>query len=209
MNNIVSRLLHLKKSGVDLEQALDIGAYRNEFTNILKSIWPNIKVQQFEADERQKKYLEKDAKIVVLGDSEKEVVLYTLEDTGYGSTTGTSIFKENTTFYKNPINKTCQMKTLDSVVDMSGDWSKGLIKIDTQGSELLILKGATEFLKNDPMYILLECSFVEYNQGAPLVSEVTSYMDSIGYRPIDIVDLHYHDNQLIQGDYLFQKYINR
>jgi len=208
MNNIVSRLLHLKKSGVDLECALDIGAYRNEFTNILKSIWPYIKVQQFEADERQQKYLEKDAHIVVLGDSERLVDLYTVEDSGRGSTTGTSVFKENTVFYQNPIKKTCQMKTLDSVVDMSGDWSKGLVKIDTQGSELLILKGATEFLKNNPKYILLECSFVEYNQGAPLIADVIKYMDSIGYRPIDIVDLNYIDNQLIQCDCLFQKCIN-
>lgn len=204
MNNIVSRLLHLKKSGVDLEQALDIGAYRNEFTNILKSIWPYIKVQQFEADERQRKYLEKDAQIVVLGDTERSVDLYTLEDIGYGSTTGTSVFRENTDIYRNPIKKTCQMKTLDSVVDMSGNWSKGLVKIDTQGSELLILKGATEFLKNNPMYILLECSVVKYNEGAPLITDIFKYMDSIGYELLDIVDLTYVNERLYQCDCLFQ-----
>lgn len=204
MNNIISRLLYLKKSGVDLECALDIGAYRNEFTNILKSIWPYIKVQQFEADERQRKYLEKDAQIVVLGDTERLVDLYTIEDSGYGSTTGTSVFRENTEVYQNSVKKTCQMKTLDSVVDMSGNWSKGLVKIDTQGSELLILKGATEFLKNNPMYILLECSVVKYNEGAPLIADVFKYMDSIGYELLDIVDLTHVNDQLYQCDCLFQ-----
>lgn len=204
MNNIVSRLLKLKKSGVMLEQALDIGAYRNEFTNILVSIWPNIHVQQFEADERQKGYLQKDANIVLLGDLNKQVDFYTINDTNWGSTTGSSMFKENTVYYNNPIVKKLDMVKLDDVVDMNGDWSKGLVKIDTQGSEILVLEGAKEFLKQKPRYILLECSVVEYNQNAPLISDVIMYMKTINYKMIDILDLSYLDDILIQTDILFE-----
>ena len=53
ISNYVSSFLKLGR----IERALDIGAYRGEFTNLLKSIWPGIQVQQFEADERNKKYL--------------------------------------------------------------------------------------------------------------------------------------------------------
>lgn len=204
MSGFVERFFHLKSAGFDLERALDIGAYRGDFTNILKSVWPSCTVQQFEADKRNTLYLQSDTVIGVLGDQERVVELYTIEDTGWGTTTGTSVFKEVTEFYNNSNVELHNMKTLDSVVDMAGDWSKGLVKIDTQGSELLILKGAKEFLKSKPAYILLECSYVEYNQKAPLVSEVFAYMNKIGYAPVDILDNNYINGQLIQSDWLFK-----
>jgi len=201
-----NRLYVLKESrDIEIEQVLDIGAYRGEFSDIIDDVWPNAKVQQFEADERNKDYLLPNAKIAVLGDEEKTIELHTIEDTGYGSTTGTSIFKEQTEFYENSQSKLCNMTTLDKVVDMSGDWRKGLVKIDTQGSELLILKGATEFLKKNPRFIILECSYIEYNKGAPLIYESFDFMRSIGYRPMDIVGMtHADDGKLIQSDILFE-----
>lgn len=193
----VSRFLKLGK----IERALDIGAYRGEFTNLLKSIWPRVQIQQFEADERNIKYLKNDAFIGVLGNENKQVDFYTIEDTGWGTTTGSSIFLEQTIYYTDPIIETKQMIKLDDVVDDTGDWSKGLVKIDTQGSELLILDGAKKFLKKDPKYILLECSYVEYNKGCPLINETLNYMHDIGYRPIDIMN-----NTVNQADVLFKSY---
>jgi FkbM family methyltransferase len=204
VHGFIERFFYLKRTGVELERALDIGAYRGEFTNIIKSVWPTCHVQQFEADKRNKQYLQPDAVFEVLGDQEQAIKLYTIDDTGWGSTSGTSIYKENTDFYKNSISSLHSMKVLDSLVDMSGDWSKGLVKIDTQGSELIILQGANEFLKLNPMYILLECSYIEYNQGAPLITDVFKYMNSIGYIPIDVIDNNYINGQLIQSDVLFK-----
>lgn len=202
--SFIERFFYLKSTGVDIKQALDIGAYRGEFTNILKSVWPSCNVQQFDADIRNKEYLQDDAVFAVLGDTERTVELHTIEDTGWGSTTGTSVFKENTEFYKNSKSSLHQMKTLDSLIDLSQDWSEGLIKIDTQGSELLILEGATKLLKQKPRFILLECSYVEYNQGAPLISTVFSYMNAIGYKPMDVLDNSYINGQLVQSDWLFE-----
>ena len=204
MHGFIERFFYLKGTGFELEQALDIGAYRGEFTNILKSVWPSCHVQQFEADKRNQQYLQSDAVFEVLGNEERVTSLYTIPDNGWGTTTGTSIFKENTEFYQNANTEFKTMKTLDSVVDMSGDWSKGLVKIDTQGSEILILKGSTEFLKTKPRFILLECSYVDYNQDAPLITEVFSYMNSIGYKPVDVLDNSYIENKLIQSDWLFE-----
>lgn len=199
------RLRVLASRGIDIEQALDIGAYRGEFSDIMEDIWPGVRIQQFEADDRNIDYLNKDAKIVVLGDEERIVELHMIEDTGYGSTTGTSIFKEQTEFYSKSFSKMCKMVTLDSVVDMSGDWRKGLIKIDTQGSELKILNGARELLKRRPRFIILECSYVEYNKGAPLIHESFQYMSDLGFKPIDILGMNYlQDGTLIQSDILFE-----
>ena len=149
---------------MQIEQVLDIGAYRGDFKQTVKSVWPDCRVQQFEADERQASHLSPDAKICLLGDQEREVDFYTIEDKVRGMTTGSSIYRERTAYYQNPKVIKKQMVTLDSVVDASGDWSKGLVKIDTQGSELDILRGGEVFLKiQQPRYTLLECSLMQYN----------------------------------------------
>ena len=200
MHGFIERFFYLKRTGIEIKQALDIGAYRGEFTNVLKSVWPSCNVQQFEADIRNKDYLQPDTVFEVLGDSERTVELHTIDDTGWGSTTGTSIFKENTIFYKDSKPQLRQMKQLDSFVTGPVD----LIKMDTQGAELLILEGAKNLLKTRPEFILLECSYIQYNNGAPLISEVFEYMNKINYAPIDIIDNSYSEDKLIQSDWLFK-----
>jgi len=206
MDSNFERLKILKHSGFELECALDIGAYRGDFTRMLLNLWPNASIQQFDADDRNKSFLNHNAKIAVLGNEEKLVDIHLIDDMGSGSTTGTSIFKEKSSFYSNSYTKQCKMKLLDDLVDFKGDWSKGLIKIDTQGSELLVLEGAKKFLKLNPKFILLECSFVEYNSGSPLIVDVFEYMKKINYVPVDITELMYDNGYLIQSNVLFEKY---
>lgn len=205
--NFYNKLNQLKQWGVTIENVLDIGAYRGHFTYTVRAVWPKAKIQQFEADERQKKFLQEDAHIAVLGDSEREVDFYTIPDIAEGVTTGSSIYKENTIYYQRPIVLKKQMQLLDNLVDTSGDWSKGLVKIDTQGSELDILRGAKNFMENQkPMYILLECSVKQYNDGSPLISQVTSQMLEWGYNFEDIFDFSYDKSgQLLQLDVLFRR----
>jgi hypothetical protein len=89
-----------------------------------------------------------------------------------------------------------------------GNWKElGLIKIDTQGSELLILEGATDFLTSkQPKYILLECSVIPYNEGAPNFTEVVEHMHKLKYVVKDILDVSYNNqSQLMQTDVLFER----
>lgn len=99
--------------------------------------------------------------------------------------------------------------TLDSFLEdktIIGDYENyGLIKLDTQGSELLILEGASKFLsERKPKYILLEASVSEYNEGAPRIPEVLTYMQKIGYTLFDIFGYKYNfDGSLLQTDLFF------
>ena len=61
MRSYEARFRNLRDNGINIGYALDIGAYRGDFSKILREIWPNIKIWQFEADERQKPWLDKDA----------------------------------------------------------------------------------------------------------------------------------------------------
>jgi hypothetical protein len=55
-----------------------------------------------------------------------------------------------------------------------------MIKMDVQGAELDVLKGAEETLKT-AKHVILELQRVEYNKGAPLKDTVIEYMDSLGF----------------------------
>lgn len=205
--NFLNKFKQLKDKGIIFDNVLDIGAYRGDFTETIKAAYPNARVVQFEADDRQCKRLQPDAHITLLGNECKEVDFYTISDTGYGVTTGSSYYREMTPFYQNPIVVKKQMVTLDSLLDLDAEWNNVLVKLDTQGSELDILAGATQFIeRHKPGYMLLECSVKPYNEGAPLIGEVIEYLKKIGYLFNDIVEIKY-DNQgdLLQMDVLFRR----
>lgn len=212
IQSFLNRFRALKHNNNHIQYVLDIGAYKGDFTETVKAVWPTAIVYQIEADERKKQFLGNNAIIALLGNESKDDVLfYTLDDSKI--TTGSSIFLENTSFYNSNTTVTLKksMTTIDILAEsykFIGDWTKhGLMKIDTQGSELLILQGATKFLQTKkPRYILTECSIIEYNLHAPRVTEVIDYMNSIGYNIVDVYDLSYDQaGSLMQMDILFER----
>jgi FkbM family methyltransferase len=211
MSSIDHRLSVLKNSGVVISHFLDIGAYRGEFTKIVKKHWPSVTVWQVEADERQQPWLQTDAIFALLSDqSNRELDFFTLNNEN-SITTGSSVYKELTQYYKNPIVVKKRTTTLDDIakrVNFRGNWkNSGLIKLDTQGSELDILRGAENFLSTyQPKYILIEASVKPYNLEAPLVGDVIEYMRSKGYQIVDLMHCLYDSSEsLLQIDILFNK----
>jgi len=81
-----------------------------------------------------------------------------------------------------------------------------LIKVDVQGAELDVLKGAPQTLKNTEM-VILEVSFFEFMKGAPQFSEVISFMKNIGFVAYDFFDRSHRplDGALGQVDIAFVK----
>jgi FkbM family methyltransferase len=200
----------LASAGINFQYVLDIGAYRGDFSQTIFAVWPYARIWQFEADERNSKYVPH-AHFLLLGDSERDVTFYTLPE--HLITTGSSIFRELTHHYSEAatIKITKRMTTLDKFCEtpnIYGDWTRsGLVKLDTQGSELLILEGAKKFLEERlPAFILIECSIREYNEGAPKMNDVLSYMNALGYEVFDFLDFSYlYNGSLLQTDILFKR----
>ena len=65
-----------------------------------------------------------------------------------------------------------------------------LLKIDVQGSELDVLRGAQQTLA-DTEYVILETSLFEFFRGGPLLSDVVAYMRDRDFVPYDVVGIHY------------------
>jgi FkbM family methyltransferase len=194
VGNFVDTLFKLQKNGFKAESILDIGACYGHWTNAARTIYPDALYTLIEPIEY--KINLRGVKVIhtLLGETDNELVSwYEMRNTG------DSIYKENTGFFKScePVQK------LTTSLDSLGLGKYDIIKIDTQGSELPILKGGKKTISGTPI-ILLEIPFVgEYNKGVPDFAEHIAYMDSIGYTPFDIAEHHYLDGFLIQVDIAF------
>ena len=79
-----------------------------------------------------------------------------------------------------------------------------MLKVDAQGYELEILKGATETLPAIEA-ILLEVSTIEINVGSPLLHDVVGFLKTLGFVAYDILQIHRRplDGALNQVDFIF------
>lgn len=138
-------------------------------------------------------------KIEVLSDKIKEVDFY-LNGFGKESTgPGNSYYKEDTPHYNGtPIEKRIT-NTLDNIYDETESFD--LIKMDTQGSELDIIKGGLKLISK-AKGIILEENIVPFNFGAPLHAEIKSYMESIGFILVDILDDKNYGIENSKGEYV-------
>jgi FkbM family methyltransferase len=190
---------------------LDIGANVGQFYNEIKNIFPNSYYYLIEGSESCEVVLETlnvDYSICLLSDSEKEVDFYIRKNEP--RCTGNSIYRENTSFYDDDqiLIEKKQTKTLSNLLN---NQKFDLIKIDVQGSEIDIINGGLDIIK-ESKGILMEVSLMEYNQNAPTKEFVYEYMDNLGFKPVELIGNINHPltYELIQQDILFlnKKYDN-
>ncbi|WP_113661851.1 FkbM family methyltransferase [Pedobacter nanyangensis] len=197
---------HLKKMGVSPRLVIDIGAYEGTWAIDFKKYFPNTKILMLEAQEGKSIYLNKvkeksnqsiDFKIALLSDVIKEVEFNEYE-------TASSVYKED-----NETNaKVVRLKTqrLDDLLTNTEFEKPDFVKIDVQGAELDVLKGALNTLKSVE-FVLIEVSFLNIYKGAPLAHEIVQFMAQQGFVIYDIASLMRRpfDKALNQSDFLFIK----
>ena len=114
--------------------------------------------------------------------------------------TGDSIYKELTNHYASVTPTLRTTTTLDALFPTQ---QFDFIKLDCQGAEVDILKGGESLVRKADV-LLLECAFAaRYNEGAPTFAGYIQYLDSIGFAPLDIIELHRANAILCQIDILF------
>lgn len=96
--------------------------------------------------------------------------------------------------------------TLDEATVSKKTKGPYLLKLDTHGFEVPILKGAKNVL-SDTEVIVIECYNFRIAEGSLLFFEMCSYLHKIGFRCIDLVDPMYrqYDNSFWQADLVFIK----
>lgn len=82
-----------------------------------------------------------------------------------------------------------------------------LLKLDTQGSELLVLKGCGNKLK-DIEYIVCKVSFFELYKGSPVWTEIIDFLRHFSFEVVLMDGFCFDVNgNLLQADILFRQTI--
>ncbi len=181
--------LSLVDNYFDPKRILDIGGNVGQFYSNAKGIWPKSYIFSIEASDACEPFLKEltnDYMICLLAKDDSNYEFYSRKNDP--TCTGNSIYKELTKFYSDDqldIIKKDGIK-LDDLFTRDSEFD--LIKIDTQGSELDVMEGGKELCKK-AKGILLEVSYNEYNENAPLVDEVIKYMKEFKFRPSAVLDV--------------------
>jgi FkbM family methyltransferase len=193
---------YLKSLNIKPKVIYDIGSCVLHWERHSKTIWPDSEIYLFEANEDVKKLYDKTNQkyhLGVLTDTDNKAIKFYKDPMNLG---GNSYYKENTVHY----NETHAIHeigmSLDTIAQQNNWPQPDLIKLDVQGAELDILKGATRTLETCSD-LILECQHADYNSGAPLADSVIEYLESIGFKLVS----NFH-KESVDGDYHFTRIIN-
>ena len=167
---------------------MDIGANLGDWTYILHQINPNLKhVVMFEPqqklqDKLRNMHLPGVEKIVYpygLGENEEQIAIQ-------GGTASASILKATDLQHYyfpgslNEENEEIEVKVLDNIYAEDNLPYPDVIKLDVQGFELNVLKGARQVLSN-AKYLVIELSYEEFYLGQPQLGEVIRFLEENDY----------------------------
>ena len=164
-------------------RVVDVGAYRGDFTAAaLRERYrgqPSVRV--FE---------------VALGDEEGDAVLHEQEDSATDSLLPAIGATETT--------RRVRVSRLDAVLEEEGALSVDLIKIDAQGYDLRVLRGAVETLARCHPALLVEAIFAPLYRGQASFDELLAFATAAGYRVAGVHAVHTDARGLLAfADFLF------
>jgi FkbM family methyltransferase len=203
---------NMRRLGFRPATIIDIGAHIGEWSLLAHTIFPEASILMLEAQDSKAAALDKvvqahpgkiRSRIALLGPESREDVPFHECDT---APTGSSVLA-----FTSPEPLTFRvvrrrMETLDNVLANAGIASPDFLKLDVQGFELEVLKGAPNALAAAEA-VLLEVSTLAQYEGAPLFHEVVAFMHSHGYHVYDVCTLMRQrtENTLVQVDVIFVK----
>jgi len=203
-----SAINRIKTHGYVPYVIFDIGAHHGHWTHSCSQIFNTSSYYLFEAIPYSELYQNirnlnnPNVKLynVILNETDSWVDWFEMRNTG------DSMFQELTKHFDNCIPTKKPSYALDNIISADLDnISNVFIKIDCQGAEIPILKGASKLLEKTD-FILLEIPvFGQYNKGVPSFLEHIIFMDSIGFSVYELTDNHHSNGFNIQADIIFIK----
>lgn len=194
-------LTDVQNAGLKINTVYDIGAYVGQWSREMKNTaLTDSEFVLFEANPAYEQVLSQSGFTSFCGTAlsnpgRKSVLFYN------GTNTGDSYYKETTTYYDKQGHIQLPCKTLDEVRETNNLAIPQFVKIDTQGSELDILAGASFLDQVDLIYI--ECPIIRYNKGAPNIQDYLDFFKSRMFIPVTLLEVHIHEATLVQIDIMF------
>lgn len=199
--NMEFGLAAIAKRGFLPKTIIDVGAFEGDWSKMARRIWPQSRIIMIEPNLAKQAHLAIVARAInasviceLVGAEDHTVVPYNVMESG------SSVLSE-----RSPLDRIVEsrsLRRLDSILKKIE--APALLKIDTQGYELEVLKGSITILPRISA-ILLEVAIIEINEGAPLLFDVLAHLKSIGFVTYDVLEIHRRplDGALNQIDILF------
>jgi FkbM family methyltransferase len=204
-------LLRLRDTGFSPSRAIDVGACRGDWARLWRHVFPSAHVLMVEPQPRHRERLERMVATdpdrlafapALVGPPGLDSAAFHLMDDESGGT-GSSVLPELSDVPRRVLQLPVQ--TLDEIYGIRDAPPPDFLKLDVQGYELEVLRGASQILGSVP-YVLLEVSLVNYNAGGPLFNEVIDWMAAQRYRLVELFDTsRSREGQLVQIDLLFKR----
>lgn len=199
--------------GADFATVLDVGGHHGQFTLFALERFPEAQVVSFEPQ------ADGAAKIAEVTAGEDRV---RIENFALGAEPGSAelnVSKRSDSSSLLPIGsaqteafpgteaaatETIAVETLDNLLP-DPPARPALLKIDVQGFELDVLRGAERSLAAiDAVFV--ECSFVELYEGQPLVGEIIAFLAKRGFAIAGVFGVsHGTGGACLQADFLFRR----
>lgn len=196
-----------------IDRLIDVGANRGQFSLMTRLEHPTISIHGFEPLQSEGKVYRQ----VFVGDPK-----VTLHEMALGETSGTAemhLSRRADSSSLLPIGDMqsklfpstdeigtlkVRIATLDELQDVWGTARKALLKLDVQGFELSVLKGARQALKNCA-FVYAECSEIPLYTGQALFPEVSAFLAGEGFKPVRRANEQWVNGKLVQADHLFSR----
>jgi len=189
------------KNNLAINTVYDIGACRGYWTeNYLKTVDNEADIYLFEANPFCEPFLKEYNYFIKLLSSEDNLLIkYNINSE---IDTGESYYKEKTEFYKNSKEILLYSHTLETICLEYNIPKPDLMKLDTQGSELDILKGSINIWKNSKL-LILEVPLIEYNLNSPNIQEILDFLKKHKFLPFKVLNELFSEDYLVQLDLVF------
>jgi FkbM family methyltransferase len=198
---------------LDVDGIIDVGANRGQFTLLCRIVQPDVPIVAFEpipsAGETFRRVHGDVARIsliqIALGDEAATGTLHLskLDDSSSLLPIGekqVAVFAGSAEVGSMPV----EIRRLDDYQSNWGQAERMLMKIDVQGFELAVLRGAGRTLRSC-RYVYVECSDVVLYEGQALRREVAEHLEQAGFVQVSSRNALVRNGELIQADYLFEK----
>lgn len=206
MNDNILR--NLRCAGYRARTLLDIGAHVGDFTRNFLAVFPDCVPTLIEPNPHCQQDLARlpyERHAIAASDAPGVAELFLTRE--WLQSTGTSLFRENTHFFRDEVllRHEVRKERLDTLF---AGRVFDFVKIDTQGSELNILRGGRAVLRQAD-YILIEISLVDYNAGGAQAEAVFAELAGMGFHCVDVTEFHrlasVQNGNLLQLDALFAR----
>jgi FkbM family methyltransferase len=166
---------------------IDVGANKGQFSLVARHLFPDAHIYAFEPLETARSRYESVVKAplrmqaLALGEEETSATFFIASRADSSSLLAPGKGQEQAYGVDLSSTMTVSVARLDQVIQPADLRDPVLLKLDVQGAELQVLRGAEKLL---PLISAIYCevSFVELYEQQPTASSIISFLDSLGFK---------------------------